>query len=327
MIPNEEEFAKINIPVLTTTGYYDGSQIGALEYVKRHYKYNKNANHYLVIGPYDHRGGQGKAAPELMGYKIDSAANISMRSLAYQWLDYILKGAPKPEILKDKINYEVMGTNEWKHAPSLEQMNNDTLKLYMTYDTAPKKYELSPCKPKEVSFVSQTVDFRDRTTQNNYFTPFIINEQLDTSNGIVYATEPFKESFSINGSFFGELKAEINKKDMDVSIAFYEQTPDGKYFYLTRYLARASYAKNPSKRELLTPDNEEIIPFDVTRLVSKQINKGSRLVIVLNINKHPYDVINYGSGKDVNDETINDAGEPLKIKWFNDSFIAIPIWK
>lgn len=327
MIPNGEEFAKINIPVLTTTGYYDGSQIGALKYFKLHYKYNNNANHYLVIGPYDHWGGQAKAAPELMGYKIDSAANLNMRKLAYQWLDYILKGAQKPEILKDKINYEVMGTNEWKHAPSLEQMNNDTLKLFLTYGNTKNKYELSPYKSKKVSFLSQTVDFKDRATQNNYFTPFIILDSLDASNGIVYQTEPFKETFSINGSFFGELNAEINKKDMDVSIAFYEQTPDGKYFYLTRYLGRASYAKDMSKRELLTPGKKESIPFDVTRLVSKQINKGSRLLIVLNVNKHPYDVINYGSGKDVNDETINDAGEPLKIKWFTDSFIAIPVWK
>lgn len=37
--------------------------------------------------------------------------------------------------------------------------------------------------------------------------------------------------------------------------------------------------------------------------------------------------INYGSGKDVSDETIDDAGEPLRVEWSSDSFIDIPIWR
>ncbi len=327
LIPIKNEYAKIKIPVLSTTGYYDGSQIGALHYFKEHYKYNKKADHYLVIGPYDHWSGQRNALPELMGYTIDPVANISMRELAYQWLDYILKDGKKPEILKDKINYEVMGRNEWKHAPSLDSMNNDTLDFYLSSSAIGENHLLSAQKPGKSEFIRQTVDFKDRKNQNNYFTPFIINNELNSSNGVTFVTEPFTEAFSINGSFTGELKATINKKDMDISIAFYEQTPDGKYFYLTRYLGRASYAKDDSKRQLLKPGKKESIPFDNTRLVSKQISKGGRLVIVLNVNKHPFEVINYGTGKDVNSETIQDANEPLVIQWHNDSFMKVPVWK
>ncbi len=327
LAPTPEEYAKINIPVLTTTGYYDGSEISALEYVKLHYKYNKDAEHYIIVGPYDHWGGQRKAAANLMGYVIDSAANIDMKYLAFQWFDYILKDGKKPDILKDKINFEVMGANEWRHVPSLDAMNNDTLRFYLSGNRHGNNYTLLSQKPGGKKFLTQTIDFKDRNSQNNYFTPLIIVDTLDASNGLVFTTEPFNKAFSINGAFSGELNAAINKKDMDVSIAFYELMPDGKYFYLTRYLGRASYAKDNTKRQLLTPGKIENIPFDNTRLVSKQISKGSRLVIILNVNKHPYEVINYGSGKDVNDETIIDAGEPLKIKWYEDSFIRIPVWK
>lgn len=89
MVPTPSEYGRINIPILTITGYYDGSQIGAIQYFKLHNKYNKNANHYFVIGPYDHWGGQRRPAKNLMGYEIDSVANINMMDLAYQWLDYI----------------------------------------------------------------------------------------------------------------------------------------------------------------------------------------------------------------------------------------------
>ncbi|PIF47482.1 hypothetical protein CLU96_4540 [Chryseobacterium sp. 52] len=321
LVPTPQEYAKINIPVLSITGYYDGAQISALQYFKLHNQFNKNANHYFVIGPYNHWGGQRNAAPNLMGYEIDSVANVSMGDLAYQWLDYILKDKPKPNLLKDKINFELMGKNEWKHVASLNKMNNDTLTFYLNNKTLASK------KPKKKSFVTQTVDFKDRESQNNYYTPKIILDTLDASGGLVFMTQPFEKDFSMNGSFIGHLYATINKKDMDVSLALYELMPNGKYFYLTRYLGRASYAKDNSKRQLLKPNQKESIPFNNTRFISKQISKGSQLVIVLNINKHPYDIINYGSGKEVIDETIKDAGEPLQIKWHNDSFIKIPIWK
>jgi hypothetical protein len=31
------------------------------------------------------------------------------------------------------------------------------------------------------------------------------------------------------------------------------------------------------------------------------------------------------SGKDINDETMNDAREPLQIEWYNDSYVRLPI--
>ena len=60
-------------------------------------------------------------------------------------------------------------------------------------------------------------------------------------------------------------------------------------------------------------------------MTAKLIEKGSRLVMVLNVNKNANAQVNLGSGKDVSDETIADAGEPLEIKWFSDSVINIPL--
>ncbi len=327
MVPTPQEYANINIPVLSTTGYYDGAQIGALQYFELHTRYNKQANHYFVIGPYDHWSGQRKPTPKLMDYAIDSVANISMMELAYQWLDYILKGKEKPALLKDKVNYQVMGTNTWKHAPSLQAMNNDTLKFYLNNSKSKDRYLLSPSRPKPEAYLTQLVDFNDRSNENNYYTPTIVFDSLDASNGLVFMTSPFEKGFQINGSFTGNLFAAINKKDMDVSLSLYELMPDGRYFSLTRYVGRASYAKNNSQRQLLKPGKKEAIPFENTRFVSKQISKGSRLVILLNINKHPFEIINYGSGKEVADETIKDAGESLNIKWYSESFIKIPVWE
>lgn len=51
MLPFRQDFARINIPVLTIDGCYDDGQISALGFFRDHYAYNRHANDYLVIGP------------------------------------------------------------------------------------------------------------------------------------------------------------------------------------------------------------------------------------------------------------------------------------
>ena len=102
--------------------------------------------------------------------------------------------------------------------------------------------------------------------------------------------------------------------------------PNGKYFHLSYTIGRASYAKDITKRTLLKPNEIETIPFSNTHLVSKKLSKGSRLLVYINVNKNPFSELNYGSGKEVSNETIDDAKEPLTVKWYNASFVEIPIW-
>jgi hypothetical protein len=110
-------------------------------------------------------------------------------------------------------------------------------------------------------------------------------------------------------------------------VTLYELMPNGEYFHLSYFLGRASYAKDSTKRNLLKPNEIESIPFSNTHLVSKQLSKGSQLVVVINVNKNRFSELNYGTGKTVTEETIKDAKESLKVKWYNDSFVKIPIWK
>ena len=149
MIPFGKEFADIHIPVLTTTGYYDGGQIGALYYLSEHYKHDPKAEHYLIVGPYDHHTGNrgtvdvlGEAAPPIFGYTPDPAAAIDLGEVRYQWFDYVFKGAPLPAILKDKINFEVMGADEWRHAPSLAAMGDQRLTLHLSSAPTGEYYSL-----------------------------------------------------------------------------------------------------------------------------------------------------------------------------------------
>lgn len=341
MIPQGEEYSKINIPVLSTTGYYDGGQNGALHYLKEHYKYNPSAEHYLLIGPYDHFGAQGKPSANISGYEIDEKANIDIRAIIFDWFDYVLKKESKPTILKDKINYEIMGANKWNSVSDLSKIANDTIKFYLSNEASDLNapfdignsgnqfhFSMSTTFPSKPDYLEQKVDFSDRASQNNYFTPFILTDTLTVGNGFSFVTAPFQESFELNGAYTGSLTVQINKRDFDFSTMLYEYTKDGKFFKLTlRNIARASLSNDISKRELLESGEKETIPFENVRMTSKRIEKGSRLVLVLNANKHPFEQLNYGTGRDVSTESLKDASEPLIIQWFNNSYIEVPIFK
>lgn len=326
MVPYKKEYAGIHIPVLSVSGYYDDGQISALHYFREHMKYNPKAEHYLIIGPYDHFGAQKGGDAVLRGYTVDPVALIHTKEITFEWFDYIFKGKQKPAILKDKVNYEVMGANVWKHVPSLAKMSDQRLKLYLTGKKSGKNYLLSEIKPGKRASLEQVVDLADRKTSNNdYYPDPVIKKELDRSNGLFFISRPFDRPVAVSGIFEGVLKATINKKDMDVGVVLYEITPEGEYFELSYFLGRASYAEDMEIRQLLHPGQVSVIPFTRTRLVSRQLRKGSRLLVVLNIDKNPFAQINYGTDKDVSDETIKDAGIPLKIRWHNDSFITIPL--
>lgn len=329
MAPYKEDFAQIDIPVLTIDGYYNDSQNSSLYYFREHYKYNPKAEHYLIIGPYDHFGAQWGGYPEVNGYKVDQDALINTYQTTYQWFDYVFKNGDKPKILKDKINYQVMGANEWRNSPTIEKMNNEYLKLFLVDEKSEGFYSLKLAKPKKDTYLNQEVDFadRDRWHNLNYYPDPIILDELNTRRGIFFVSEPMKESLLVNGSFEGEIIASINKKDLDIGITLFELTPTGEYFHLSYTIFRASYAQDITNRNLLTPNIKQTIPFTNTHLVSKQLKKGSRLVVALDVNKNPFSQVNYGSGKNVSEETIADAKEPLRIKWFNDSYVKIPVWR
>jgi putative CocE/NonD family hydrolase len=322
MIPYKQEFSKINIPVLSITGYFDGDQFGALYYYRQHHQWNPSANHYLVIGPYDHFGAQGSPLSVVNGYTLDKAAMIDINKLIIQWLDYTLKDGPKPALLKDTVNYQVMGDDKWAHAPSLKKLSANTLSLYLSPQKNGTYNKLS--SKKSPGFVKQTVDFSKRIIDTVSDTYSVYSDTLDSRGAVTFVSDKLEKDVIIAGSFTADLAAAINKKDMDIIVSVSVQQPHGKYLYLSSFYGRASYLKDISHRHLLKPGVKETLPI-IGSFTSKRITKGSRFIVQLSIAKGANFETNYGTGKDVATETIADAKQPLEIKWFGDSVIHIPV--
>ena len=163
-------------------------------------------------------------------------------------------------------------------------------------------------------------------TNTEYYSWPLERDQINLKDGLIFKSEALKEDVIINGSFLGNLEFSINKKDVDYSVIVYELTPEGNYFHLSYYIGRASYAKDREQRNLLIPNQKTKVSFDNSKLISKKLEKGSRIVVVVNVNKNNNAQINYGTGKDVNKESIKDAEIPLEIIFTGNSSISLPIW-
>ena len=145
----------------------------------------------------------------------------------------------------------------------------------------------------------------------------------------MFVSEPFTKASEFNGLFSGRLDFTVNKMDMDLNIMLYERLAGGDYLRLFNptYEFRASYAARPVHRHLLKAGERQELTFKTERMTSREMQAGSRLVMVLSINKRPDREINYGTGNDVSEESLADGKIPLKVSWYNDSYLEIPMRK
>jgi len=335
-IPYRDEFARIEIPVLQTAGYYYGGPGAAVHYLTQHYRYNPRARHYLVIGPYDHLQAQrgvvsalADTATVISGYHTDPVSRIDMTAdLRYPWFDWILKGGPRPKLLADRVNYAVVGANRWRHAPSIGAMSNAKLRYYLSHERNGTSYRLASAPPARDTSVALTVDLADRSDSAR-FAPGggVADTAIDTLNSLVYVSNPLPADTEIGGLFRGHLELVTNKRDFDFGISIFEQRSDGTYLQIPPYQSRASHVADLTRRRLLTPGARERLDLSSIRLASHLCRAGSRMVVVLSGVRNPGQQINYGTGKDVSAETVADAGEPLTIRWSNRSWLELPVWR
>jgi uncharacterized protein len=329
MVPFREQFAHLDIPILTTTGYFDDGEPAALYYFSQHQRYNSHADHTLLIGPYDDSVIQhgSLTSPVLRDYAIDPVARLDLRELRYQWLDHALKGAALPSQLSGRINYEVMGANEWQHAPSFAALAAGSQRYYLDASGSSASHRLSKRKSPKLAAIAQMIRFKDRSDAGWLPPSDLISKSLVTHNAVLYQSDPLPKATRMSGLITGHLDFVVNKMDMDLGVAMYELKSSGEYLRLFDPAdeLRLSYAADRIHRHLLKAGERQQLAFTSERMTSRQLEQGSRLVMVLRISKRPDREINYGTGGDVSDESMADGKVPLKVRWFNDSYIEVPV--
>ncbi len=342
MVPNADQYRKLSLPILTITGHYDGDQPGAFTYYKRHMQYGNaeaRANHYLIIGPWDHAGTR-TPKREMGGLKFAEGSALDLNKLHTEWYDWTLKGAKKPEFLKKRVAYYLMGAEEWKYADSLETLANDRLTLYL--DSSSNAQDLfhsgmlSRSKAGSNRYDHWTYDPLNTQTGSDepLDEPAPLISQRSANNlhgeGAIYHSEEFPAATEITGFAKLTLWFTMDVPDTDLDVELWEVLADGSAVQLTTAAMRARYRESLRQEKLVTAGKPEKYEFDNFMFFSRRIAKGSRLrLIVASINT-PSTEKNYNSGGVVAKETAKDA-KTAHIQLLHDtdhaSMLELPVVK
>lgn len=326
-LPFRDEFASIDVPVLTVTGYYSARETGALYYFAEHHEHLADADHTLLIGPFNEQSVVQGGAVSVGGMSLDAAARIDPRAVRYEWLAHVLRGAERPVRLAGRVNYQLSGADEWRHAASLLTLEGNARRYHLAASPAGAPHRLRASAPATPMSLTDIVDMRDREEVGWQPTREVVLREPQPRDGIVFVTEPFAGAVDVAGRFRGQLDFTVNKFDVDLVMMLYELKADGEYVKLfdPAYGVRLSYARDRVNRGLLTAGVRQQLPFQSERMMGRRIEAGSSLALVIAVNKRVDQQINYGAGGEVSEESIDDAGPPIRLRWHEGSYVEVPV--
>src|SRR5262249_3991538 len=292
MAPTPEQYKRIEVPILTITGHYDGDQPGALTYYNRHMRYGSaeaKQSHYLIIGPWDHAGTRSPKA-EVGGLKFGAASLLDLNDLHREWYDWTMKSGVKPAFLKKRVAYYVMGADEWKYADSLEEVSPTRRTFFLSSPGTAEIFQSGHLTEKPATgaasdaWTYDPLDTRPGAAELDDDPSALISQRLLMNlfgNGAVYHGEPLSEPTEISGIAKLTVWLSMDVPDTDLEVDLYEILPDGGSVFLSAATMRARYRGSPRLQKAVPIGKPEKYVFDNFTFFSRQLAKGSRLRLLV----------------------------------------------
>ncbi|HWO03021.1 MAG TPA: CocE/NonD family hydrolase, partial [Blastocatellia bacterium] len=342
MVPTPDQYKRMNLPILTITGHYDGDQAGAMQYYREHMQYGTDEakqKHFLIIGPWDHAGTR-TPNRDVGGLKFGEASMLDLNKLHKEWYDWTMKSGGKPEFLKRRIAYYVVGAEEWKYANSLDTIATAKWTLYLSSDGNAndvfRSGSLGEEKPAGVAsdrYVYDPLDVRPAELEREDVPNYLIDQRTALNlfgNGLVYHSQPFTEDTEVTGYLKFVTWMSMDVPDTDFQVSVYEIKKDGASVLLTEDMLRARYRDSLKQEKLVKAGEINRYEFNAFTFFSRRIANGSRLRLLL---RSPNSIgleKNYNSGGVVAEESGKNA-RTAHITLYHDaehaSFLEIPVVK
>jgi putative CocE/NonD family hydrolase len=317
--PTAQQYAQLQLPILTITGMYDDDQPGALAHYRRYMQAASakgRARHYLVIGPWDHPGTR-TPKQEFLGLKFGPASLVDLPQLHLDWYRYTMENGPRPEFLRKSVAYYVSGAERWRYADTLEAVTATSRPFFLdsSGDGARTLYaagDLAPGRPgrgapDRYRYDPNDVSMAKLESESNL--DVVTDQQVVLANDakVVYVSAPFEQDQELSGFFRLQAWISIDRPDTDFSVTVSEIDPGGTVTPLASDIMRARYRESPRSPRLVTTKEPLRYDFDRFTFASRQMRKGSRLELVVSRADPLAYEKNYNSGGVVADETMRDA--------------------
>jgi putative CocE/NonD family hydrolase len=339
--PTHDQYAAIDVPVLTITGHYDDDQLGALEHHRRHLEAG-GKDHFVLIGPWDHAG-TGAPPEQTGGLVLGEASRIDIQRLHLDWYRWTMLGGERPELLERPITYYVMGAERWQHTDAFGGISEASLVLHLDSDGTANSLDTPgvlgerpgegppDCFEHDTGLLDGPAAQAELLADGASLFDQSLHAALD-GQLLVYQTAPFESEIVIAGRFALSAWIAIDSPDADFYVTISEVQHDGSVLRLSTDLMRARYRTDARRPYLVTTREPLHYDFDQFTFVARTIAAGSRLRLTIAPGGHVVDATfaerNFGGGGSVAAEAAA-VGGPVTVNLYHDaahpSMLHVPV--
>ncbi|WP_440053502.1 CocE/NonD family hydrolase [Pseudoalteromonas sp. T1lg65] len=326
--PKAQDYKRINMPILSITGHYDGDQRGTLSYYRNHQKWGDESafnQHYLVIGPWDHAGTRHPKA-KLGDLVLGQQSMLDMDQIYLDWFNWTLKDGKKPNYLQGKITKYIQKLNQWHVSEQLEQGNWRSF-----YFSKASSHLLTSTPPvsvrKEHNYSEYFYDPNHVISLPSEYDLSGETPLLASKNGsISFETEKLTHDLLLSGQIHAQLWLSINVPDTDFHANVFEVCPNTKPLLLTSTQKRAKYRNSLENAEPVTSTQAIKINMNNFDYIERLISKGCKVRFTLS-STHWYFQKHFNGASAVAQQTSEDGKLAHIILWHNNdypSYIRLP---
>jgi len=278
-------FADFDVPMLHVTGWYDGCKPATLDNY-RLAKEQGGSQHMrdcqkLVIGTWIHGLGTGSVIGGIDFGPESSPEGAHLEQIMLQWFDRFLKGVDNGAEQEPKVQYFMMGTNDWRFGKEWPVPERRETPFYLGSQFAANSRFGDGCltetalegdcgcdvivhdprNPVLAKPWKNLTDFdpmtQDRTGPLVDYAP--LEERSDM---LVYSTPVRDEAWEVAGEVMLDLYVQATGEDADFFCRLTDVYPDGRSINLTDGAMRARYRNGMFNEQPLTPG--EVCHFSIS---------------------------------------------------------------
>ena len=310
----------VDVPMLFMDSWYD---YGAAETLAMFNQFQKTGlskrsrnNQFIIIGPSTHCGYPYATENTIVGERELGDARLDFYGLQLDWYDYWLKGIDNGVTEMPKIQYYLMGKNEWRSANQWPLAQTTYKKLYLDSGGEANSRLGDGAllfEPPQRDVVDQFV--YDPATPVPSLGGHTCCTGTDTEAGgydqssiemrddvLVYTSAVLEKGIEVTGPLKVVLQVSSSAVDTDFTAKLVDVYPDGRAFNIQEGAMRMRYRESLSEQVFMTPGKVYEIELDL-HASSNYYAEGHRIRLEVSSSNFPRWERNLNTGGNNYNET------------------------
>jgi putative CocE/NonD family hydrolase len=273
-------------------------------------------NQFIIVAPNTHCGYLNTEQNNLVGERDLGDARLDVLDLQLRWFDFWMKGIDNGITDMPKIQYYLMGKNEWKSADawpipgtrfenlylaSNGQANSSEgdglLSFELQADTNPDQFIYNPATP--VPSLGGHSCCTGTDTESGSYDQSQIEMRDDV---LVYTSAVLEEGLDVTGPLKVVLSMSSSAKDTDFTAKLVDVYPDGRAFNIEEAALRMRYREGFDKDLRMEADEIYQVHLDL-HVTSNYFGPGHRFRLEVSISNFPRWDRNLNTGGNNYDES------------------------